>query len=135
MLVLLKFRQFSSELQGPKKCRLRIGNCNVNVLKSTKHKLHKTWHSTQFQNEHALTFMSMVFLKNDIFFVNSCIFSLEFFCLIFAARLRSCEKVILCAFCPPRGGFLQKLKKKTTLIRQGIHQMVSHLKRVVALYF
>ena len=52
MLVLLKFWQFSSELtktfSGNTESRVWIGTCNVNVWKSTKHKVHKIWRSLTF---------------------------------------------------------------------------------------
>ena len=53
VLVFLKFAQFSSELtktwsSGATECRVWIGNCNVKVWKSTKHKPHKTWRSLKF---------------------------------------------------------------------------------------
>ena len=58
VLVLLRFWQYSSELtktysSGTRECEVWIGNCNVNVWKSTEHKLRKIWCSTQFkQKEH-----------------------------------------------------------------------------------
>ena len=52
------FAEILSELtktwsSGATNCRLCIGNCNVNVWKSTEHKLHKIWRSLNCQqNEH-----------------------------------------------------------------------------------
>ena len=53
-----RFTENLSELtktwsSGATECGVWIGNCNVEVWKSTEHKLHNIWRSVKFQqNEH-----------------------------------------------------------------------------------